>query len=348
MKNSPFIKIKNIKIGYKYPPVVISELGINHNGNLNKAIYLVDEAIKSGAKIIKHQTHIPEEEMSNEAKKIIPGHIDISIFDIIKKCSLNEKDELKLKKYIESKNKIFISTPFSFAAVDRLKKFNVPAIKIGSGECNNYPLIEYVCKLKKPIILSTGMNSIESISPSVKIIEKNRIPYALMHCTNIYPTPDHLLRINALEVLKKKFPKAVLGLSDHSTTIYPAIASVILGASLIEKHFTETKKRSGPDISASMDKKELKELNRAIQIVYKSRGSQKKPLKEEADVINFAFASVVSKKYIKKNEKLSKINITLKRPSTGDYGPGDYKKILGKKAKVNIEKNIQIKKKYLI
>lgn len=348
MKNSPFIKIKNIKIGYKYPPVVISELGINHNGNLNKAIYLADEAIKSGAKIIKHQTHIPEEEMSNEAKKIIPDHIDISIFDIIKKCSLNEKDELKLKKYIESKNKIFISTPFSFAAVDRLKKFNVPAIKIGSGECNNYPLIEYVCKLKKPIILSTGMNSIESISPSVKIIEKNRIPYALMHCTNIYPTPDHLLRINALEVLKKKFPKAVLGLSDHSTTIYPAIASVILGASLIEKHFTETKKRSGPDISASMDKKELKELNRAIQIIYKSRGCQKKPLKEEADVINFAFASVVSKKYIKKNEKLSTINITLKRPSTGDYGPRDYKKILGKKAKVNIEKNIQIKKKYLI
>lgn len=348
MKNSPFIKIKNIKIGYKYPPVVISELGINHNGNLNKAIYLADEAIKSGAKIIKHQTHIPEEEMSNEAKKIIPDHIDISIFDIIKKCSLNEKDELKLKKYIESKNKIFISTPFSFAAVDRLKKFNVPAIKIGSGECNNYPLIEYVCKLKKPIILSTGMNSIESISPSVKIIEKNRIPYALMHCTNIYPTPDHLLRINALEVLKKKYPKAVLGLSDHSTTIYPAIASVILGASLIEKHFTETKKRSGPDISASMDKKELKELNRAIQIIYKSRGCQKKPLKEEADVINFAFASVVSKKYIKKNEKLSTINITLKRPSTGDYGPRDYKKILGKKAKVNIEKNIQIKKKYLI
>jgi|TARA_X000000950_G_C13896290_1_gene652938 N-acetylneuraminate synthase len=344
MKNNPYIKIKNLKIGYDYPPVVISELGINHNGNLKKAIYLVDEAIKSGAQIIKHQTHIPEEEMSIEAKKIIPDHINTSIFNIIKKCSLSEKDEFALKKYVESKKKIFISTPFSFAAVDRLKKFNVPAIKIGSGECNNYPLIEYICKLKKPIILSTGMNSISSIRPSVKIIEKNKIPYALLHCTNIYPTPNHLIRINALEVMKKKFPNAVLGLSDHSASIYPAIASVILGASLIEKHFTDTKKRTGADISASMDKKELKNLNEAIKIVYQARGFEKKPLKEEVDVINFAFASIVSKKEIKKGEELKKSNITLKRPSTGDYGPKDYKKLLGRKVKRDIKYNTQIKK----
>jgi N-acetylneuraminate synthase len=312
MKNNPYIKIKNLKIGYDYPPVVISELGINHNGNLKKAIYLVDEAIKSGAQIIKHQTHIPEEEMSIEAKKIIPDHINTSIFNIIKKCSLSEKDEFALKKYVESKKKIFISTPFSFAAVDRLKKFNVPAIKIGSGEC--------------------------------KIIEKNKIPYALLHCTNIYPTPNHLIRINALEVMKKKFPNAVLGLSDHSASIYPAIASVILGASLIEKHFTDTKKRTGADISASMDKKELKNLNEAIKIVYQARGFEKKPLKEEVDVINFAFASIVSKKEIKKGEELKKSNITLKRPSTGDYGPKDYKKLLGRKVKRDIKYNTQIKK----
>ena len=235
------MKIANRKIGPNYKPLVIVELGINHNGSLKKAKQLVDQAKRYGAEIIKHQTHIPEDEMSIEAKKIIPSHTKEDIFKIIKKNSLSEEDEFKLMQYVKIKKMIFISTPFSRAAVDRLIKFKVPAFKIGSGECNNYPLIEYIAKHRKPIILSTGMNTIESIKPSVKIFEKYKVPYALLHCTNIYPTPTKLIRLQAILKLKKSFPNAILGLSDHSKTIFPCLGAIALGASIVEKHFVDKK-----------------------------------------------------------------------------------------------------------
>ena len=165
-------KIGNRIIGDNEPPVVIAELGINHNGILDKAISIAESAIKSGAEIIKHQTHVIEDEMIDEARKIIPGNSNKSIYEIISKCALSEKEERKLMQHIKKLKAIFISTPFSRAAADRLQKFKIPAFKIGSGECNNYPLIEHVARFKKPVILSTGMNSIKTIMPAVKILRK--------------------------------------------------------------------------------------------------------------------------------------------------------------------------------
>ena len=210
MKNS-FIEICGRKIGYNYPPLVIVEIGINHEGSLKTAFEMVDAAYKAGAEIIKHQTHIVEDEMSKEAKKVVPGNTDVSIYDVMERCSLNEEDELKLKEYVESKGMIFISTPFSRAAVDRLERMDVKAYKIGSGECNNYPLIEYISSLGKPIILSTGMNDIESIRKSVNIMEKYNVKYCLLHCTNLYPTPANLVRLGGMLELEKEFPNAVIG-----------------------------------------------------------------------------------------------------------------------------------------
>ena len=184
------IKIANRLIGENREPLIIAEIGFNHNWSLDKAIYLADKAIKAGAEVIKHQTHIADEEMSFEAKKIIPLNASISIYDLIKKCSLSEKEEFKLMKYIKSKKKIFISTPFSKAAANRLGKFKVPAFKIGSGESNNHDFVNYLTKFKIPIIMSTGMNTINSIKKSVNIILKKKIPLVLLHCTNIYPTPE--------------------------------------------------------------------------------------------------------------------------------------------------------------
>ena len=346
MKNKNLLmKIGQRKIGPEYKPLIIVELGINHNGSLKKAKKFVDQAKNYGAEIIKHQTHIPEDEMSLEAKKIIPSHTKENIFDIIKKTSLSEKDEFELMKYVERKKMIFISTPFSRLAVDRLVKFKVPAFKIGSGECNNYPLVEYIAKQGKPIILSTGMNTIESIKPSVKIFKKYNIPFALMHCTNIYPTPTNLIRLQAITELKKSFPDAILGLSDHSKTIYPCLGAIALGASIIEKHFVDKKNRKGPDISASMDGKELKILLNASEQIFNARGNFKGPVKEEKSTINFAFASIVSTKNIKKGEKLTKENIFPKRPGTGDFKASEYKKVLGRKARFFIRKNVLIKKK---
>ena len=144
-----YFQIANLTINSKTPPLIIAEIGINHNGSLEKAVKIADEAIKNGADIIKHQTHVVEDEMALVAKKVKPGNSNKSIYEIIKRCSLNEEDEFKLMNYIKKKRKIFISTPFSRSAVDRLDKFNVPGFKIGSGECNNYPLIEYIAKKKK-------------------------------------------------------------------------------------------------------------------------------------------------------------------------------------------------------
>ena len=342
-------KIGNILIGDKYPPVIIVELGINHNGNLDIAIDIAEKAIQAGAEIIKHQTHIVDDEMSVEAKKVIPGNSNKNIYKIIKSCALNESDERKLMNYIVSKKKIFISTPFSRAAADRLGKFNIPAFKIGSGECNNHFLVDYICKFKKPIIMSTGMNSIKSIEKSVKVIRKHKLPYVLMHCTNIYPTPNNLVRLDCIQQLKKIYPDAVVGLSDHSDSVYSCLGAVALGARVLEKHYIDNKKkRSGPDISSSMDTAELKQLIRGSKEIFESLGGNKVPLKEEEKTAAFAFQSVVATTNIFKGEKLSLNNIFLRRPGNGDYNVKDFLKILGRKVKKNIKKNTQLQKIHLV
>ena len=259
-------KLGNRMVGYHHPPLVIAEIGINHNGSLESAISLADDAIDAGIEVIKHQTHVVEDEMTSEAKSVIPGNSDKSIYQIMEECALNEEDEFSLKEHVESRGKIFISTPFSRAAADRLERMGVCGYKIGSGECNNYPLIDYICKFKKPIILSTGMNDIKSIKKSVKIIESYSLNYALMHTTNLYPTPYNLIRLNALDDLKRHFPKAVLGLSDHTPDNYTSIAALGKGASIIEKHYTDKYSRKGVDIAASIDFKKLKDLIILIQI----------------------------------------------------------------------------------
>ena len=249
-------------------------------------------------------------------------------------------------RHIQKRGRIFISSPFSRAAVDRLVKFKVPAFKIGSGECNNYPLIEYICKFKKPVILSTGMNSIETIKPAVKILKKNKIKFALLQCTNIYPTPYKLVQLNCMKELRKNFPEAVIGLSDHTKDLYCSYAALGLGASIIEKHFTDSKKRKGPDISSSMDKDELKSLisaSRAIHDAISFKG-KKKPLKEEVKTIKFAYASVVTIKQIRKGEKFSLKNLWVKRPGNGDFLAKDFNSLLGKKAKKNIKANVLLKR----
>ena len=193
--SQPEISIAGRRIGPAYPPLVVAEIGINHEGSLEVAIEMVDAAARAGVEVVKHQTHIVEDEMSGAAKRVIPGNASVSIYEIMQRCALAEDAEKELQKYVESKGMIFISTPFSRAAADRLQRMNVPAYKIGSGECNNYPLLKHVASFGKPIILSTGMNTIDSVRKAVDIFEAARVPYALMHTTNLYPTPPHLVRL---------------------------------------------------------------------------------------------------------------------------------------------------------
>jgi len=340
-------QIRDLMIGLNHEPIVIAEIGINHNGSLDDAKKIASLAIDSGAHIIKHQTHIVEDEMSNEAMKVIPGNADISIYEIIKDCALSEEDEYELMQYVDGKGGIFISTPFSRAAADRLENFGVPAYKIGSGECNNYPLVKHIASFNKPVIMSTGMNDIISIRKSVDILRAADIPYALLHCTNIYPTPYELVRINAINTLADEFPDAVIGLSDHTLSNDTCVASVALGASILERHFTDSMQREGPDIMCSMDPSALRELIQSSKNIFLARGDNKTAVESENPTIAFAFASVVAIKDIRVGEELTEQNIWVKRPGGGDFSAEDYEHVLGKTARQNIQSGYQISKSQL-
>lgn len=339
---NPFIEISGRKIGLDHPPLVVAEIGINHEGSLVVAKEMVDAAFRSGVEMIKHQTHIVEDEMSAAAKTVIPGNADVSIYEIMKRCALSELEERLLKEYVESKGMIFISTPFSRAAANRLESFDVPAYKIGSGECNNYPLLEHIAVFGKPVILSTGMNSIESVKKAVSIFDKAKVPVALLHTTNLYPTPIHLVRLGAMQELHEAFPDKVFGLSDHTLNNNACLGATALGASILERHFTDDMDRKGPDIICSMDENACKELIIASSEIAKMRGGVKEPAKEERVTIDFAFATVCSIAKIKKGDKLTKKNIWVKRPGTGEILAEYFNDVLDKTAIRDIEDNIQL------
>ena len=338
----PYIEIAGRKIGPDFPPLVIAEIGINHEGSLVVAKEMVDAAHRAGVEVIKHQTHIVEDEMSGAAKKVIPGNADVSIYEIMERCSLNEADELELKNYVESKGMIFISTPFSRAAAERLRKFDVPAYKIGSGECNNYPLLEHIASFGKPVILSTGMNTIESIAKAVAIFDSHNIPLALLHTTNLYPTPIHLVRLGAMIEMHNAFPDKVFGLSDHTLNNNACFGAVALGASILERHFTDNMNRTGPDIICSMDEQNTATLIESSNEIWQMRGGTKAPAKEEQVTIDFAFATVCTIANIKQGEVFTKENIWVKRPGTGAILAEQFHAILGKIADRDIENDEQL------
>lgn len=336
-------KIKDRLIGPGSPPLVIAELGINHEGSLQTAFEMVDAAARAGVEVVKHQTHVVEDEMSPEAKKVIPGNATVSIYEIMERCALSEEDERKLKAYVESKGMIFISTPFSRAAADRLQSMDVPAFKIGSGECNNLPLLEHIASFGKPMILSTGMNTLESVKKSVETIRKYNVPFALLHTTNLYPTPYHLVRLGAMQELMENFPGVSVGLSDHTVSNHACFAAVALGASILERHFTDHMQRTGPDIVCSMDETETKNLIEGANLIFQMSGGRKEPAKEEQVTIDFAFATVVTIKDVQEGEPFTKENIWVKRPGTGEVLAEKYSEILGKPAKRTIKKDQHLK-----
>ena len=336
VNRNPEITIGKRKVGLDHDPLVIAEIGINHNGSLEIAKKMAKTALDSGVDVVKHQTHIVDDEMSGEADQEKIDYIGKSIYQLMKECALSQDEEYELMQYVLDLGGIFLSTPFSRAAADRLAEFDVPAFKIGSGECNNYPLLEHIAEFKKPVILSTGMNTIDSVKKAVDIFNSNDVECAILHTTNIYPTPPHLVRLGALEEIKETFPGHVIGLSDHTTTNHACFGAVALGASILERHYTDDMSRQGPDIVNSMDPESARDLVEGSKILKLERGGQKGPIEEERSVIDFAYASVVTIKNIKAGELFSKDNLWVKRPGTGPIFAEDYNSILGKKAANNI------------
>lgn len=335
------INIGGREIGEKFSPLVIPEIGINHEGDFNKAKRMIKDAHDSGAECVKFQCHIIDDEMIEN--DVVPANANETIWNIMKRCSLSEDEEIQLKKFTEELGMIYLSTPFSRAAANRLEKIGVCAYKIGSGECNNYPLIKHIASFGKPVILSTGMNDLDSISKSVHILENADVEYALLHVTSMYPTPYDKVRLGALNDLKKRFPNAVIGFSDHTFGNYTCFAAVSLGASILEKHFTSDKKWSGPDIPVSIDPTELKDLIVGSRAIHQALGGSKNILEQEKRTAQFAYACVVTTEDIRKGDFFTEHNTWVKRPGTGEIKAEQYYNVLNKRALENIKKNTQLR-----
>ncbi|MBM5792667.1 MAG: polyhydroxyalkanoate biosynthesis repressor PhaR [Cyanobacteria bacterium K_DeepCast_0m_m1_088] len=337
------MQISDRVISAGVPPLVIAEIGINHGGDLAVAKGMVRLAAAAGCEMVKHQTHILEDEMTEEAKQIFPPNADVSIWEVMERCALSLDEEAELKRYTESLGLIWISTPFSRAAADFLEELDVPAYKIGSGEADNLPLIRHIARKGKPVILSTGMQTIESLRASVQILQDAGIDYALLECTNLYPSPPEIVSLRGVTELRQAFPSAVVGFSDHSIGPHMALASVALGACILERHFTDSRYRKGPDISCSMDPAELRFLIDRSREIWIAANNRKQRSVAEEDVYQFARASIVADRDLPAGHTITEADIWARRPGSGEIPGYEFDAVVGKRLLNSINRNTQLK-----
>lgn len=352
MSNPPSpISIGNLEVGYTVRPKIIAEIGINHMGSLDLAKKMAYLAVNSGADIVKTQLHIPSAEMSSAAKELVPSHCDESIFEIMDSCSLSLDDEYKLKIFIESLGAEYLSTPFSAEAAHVLgRDFNVNAFKIGSGECNNEFVLSAACSYHIPLIISTGMNSLDSCRSTYEFIRKStEAPLLFLHTTNLYPTPFELVRLGGITELQDILGINAVGLSDHTTNNLACYGAIALGSVLLERHFTDSMDREGPDISNSMDPAALSRLRVDSEQLFLMRGGSKvDELPQEQDTRDFAFATYVATVDIPMGALITESLIIPKRPANGDYFTRDRSSLVGKVALKNIMKDEHILNSHIL
>lgn len=337
------MQIAHRKIGPDQPPLVIAEIGINHGGNLEVARHMVQLAAAAGAECVKHQTHFVEDEMTGHAKDIRPPNSDLSIWEIMEQCALLPEEEIALKNYAESLGLIYLSTPFSRKAADFLNDIGVPAFKIGSGEADNLPLVRHVAKFGKPIIMSTGMQSIESIRCTVNILQTADIPFALLECTNLYPSPPNSVSLRGITELARAFPDAHIGFSDHSIGPEIALGAVALGACILERHFTDSRYRKGPDISCSMDPAELRFLIDRSREIHIAANTEKKRSVPEELVYRFARGSVVADRDLSAGTVVMESDIWTRRPGNGEIPAHRFDEVIGLTLSRSVRRNEQLK-----
>jgi len=319
--------------------LIIAEAGVNHNGNIDLAYKLIDAAKDAGVDAVKFQTFIPEKTVSKLANKAnyqkeTTGENE-SQLEMIKKLALSFDDHKILLKYCKNKNIMFLSSPFDLGSIDFLNKLGLDILKIPSGEIINLPYLRKIGSLNKKIIISSGMANLEEVRSALDILINSgtkRENITILHCTTNYPCPYEEVNLKAMLTLKEVF-KLPVGYSDHTLGIEVPIAAVVLGATVIEKHFTIDKNMEGPDHKASLEPDELKKMVISIRNIEKSLGDGiKEPNKSEIDIMKVARKSIVASKNIKKNEIFTEENITVKRPGIG-ISPMKWDEIIGTAAK---------------
>ncbi|MFC2019181.1 N-acetylneuraminate synthase [Chloroflexota bacterium] len=333
-------------IGEDQPCFIIAEVGVNHNGDISLAKKLIDAAIEAGADAVKFQAFKTEELVTNSAPKARYQKESInsreSQFDMLKRLELTEAGFRELFIYARNKDIIFLSSLFDERSVDLLDELGIPAFKIGSGEITNFPLLKYIAQKRKPILLSTGMSTLDEVKETVEVFQKEGIrDIILLHCVSSYPAKTEDMNLKAIETLRQVF-KMPVGLSDHTLGITASIAAVAIGACVIEKHFTLDMKLPGPDHKASLKPREFKEMVAVIQDVRSALGDGvKRPRKCEEDLIRIARRSIVAKMNIPKGTIITGDMLAVKRPGTG-LEPKYIDEVIGRRVKGDIKQNEMI------
>ena len=316
--------------------LIIAEAGVNHNGNLDLALKMVDEAKRAGADIVKFQTAIPEKVISKyadkaEYQKKTTGNEE-SQLEMCKRIHLRLSDYDIIKKYCEEVGIEFLSTPFDLESIDYLEKLGMRLWKIPSGEITNLPYLIKIAKTGKPVIMSTGMAELKEVEEAVNVLKENGAgEITLLHCTTEYPAPFESVNLRAMNTLREKFGTEV-GYSDHTVGFEAAVAAAVLGASVIEKHFTLNHNMEGPDHKASLEPEEFEIMVNNIRLIEKALGDGvKQPAEAEKKNIAIARKSIVAAKDIKKGEIFTEDNITVKRPGSG-ISPMKWFEVLGTEA----------------
>lgn len=322
---------------------IIAEAGVNHNGDIKLAKKLINVAKDAGADAVKFQTFKAENVVIKNAEKAEyqkeTTGIRESQYDMIKKLELTEEDFRELADYAKKEGILFLSSPFDKESVDLLYELDVPAFKVASGEITNFPLLKYIAKKEKPIILSTGMSTLGEVEEALNVIRSEGVrDVVLLHCVSNYPAKIEDINLRAMETLKHAF-KVPVGFSDHTLDITASIAAVALGACVIEKHFTLDRKLLGPDHKASLEPNELKEMVKTIRDLEKALGDGiKRPTKDEVEIKRVARRSIVAKEDMSKGIIITEDMLDVKRPGTG-IPPKYMEMIVGRKAKENIKKD---------
>lgn len=333
------IIIDGIEIGEEKPCYVIGEIGINHNGKISLAKKLIDVASKSGANAVKFQ----KRDLNSIYRKEILDDPNLDsqgteiLIDVLKEVELEEEDYKEIIDYCKEKGITFLCTPWDNVSVDFLEKLNVAAYKIASADMTNIPLIKYISNTKKPMIISTGMSTLQEIEKTVNYVKEFDGQFALLHCNSTYPSPIDLLNIKMIPFLKEKFCTPV-GYSGHETSIFPSIAAANLGAVIVERHITLDKKMEGLDHAASLEPEEFEQLIRGIRESEMAYGkAEKKMTRGEILQREVLGKSLVCRNTIEIDDTFSEKNIEVKSPARG-LSPQYYYEILNKKSKRKIEK----------
>ena len=340
------VTINDHLVGTNQPPFIIAEACINHEGDINIAKQMVHMAHAMGSDCIKFQIHVLDNEMLRETPQ--SDNFEEPLWDTLERTNLTLDEHIKLMELCNNLGILYLCTPFSKEGTDILEDIGVDFYKTGSGEMTNLPLIEYIAKKGKPMIISTGMSNIDEVQETVDLVKSIGTPLIITHCTSAYPCPYNRINLGMIPKYQQRFGIPI-GLSDHSIGIYTSLGAVAMGAAVIEKHFTLDKMQKGPDHPSSIEPYELGELVKGTRAIFEARGSEKKIYDEEKQIIAWARESVVTEMDIKAGEIISKEMVWVKRPGPGpNVVPAkNLKKVIGSKAVRDIPKDTQVKWKDL-